>query len=71
MISPSQDRRDVRHYILTVGRNRTGQPVREMHRLTRGTPALLAFQDYKHIKDDDLELIIRDLVSEQERREAA
>lgn len=59
----------LRHYILSVGRTRSGQPVRELRPLTRGTPVLLAYQQYTKIPDQDLEMILRDLTAEQLRRE--
>jgi hypothetical protein len=59
----------LRHYILTVGRTPAGVPVRKLRALTRGTPTLLAFQQYDRISDHDLEMILRDLVAEQERRD--
>lgn len=69
MTLPSQDRRDVRHGILTTGRDKQGRPVREYRELTRGTPALLAFQDYEHIPRRQLDLIVNDLIAEQQRRD--
>jgi hypothetical protein len=68
MTPPSRDKRDVRHYILTVGRDRKGAPIRETRELTRGTPTLLAFQDYAAIPDRHLNYIINDLLAERERR---
>lgn len=67
----TEDRRDVRHYILTVGRDRKGAPVRETHELTRGTPTLLAFQEYEAIPTKQLNHIINDLVAERDRRKEA
>lgn len=64
-----RDRRNVRHYLVTVGRGLKNEPVREWTPLTRGTPVLLAYQRYDEIPTPQLDMIISDLNAARLRRD--
>lgn len=63
-----RDRRNVRHYLVTVGRGLKNEPVREWTPLTRGTPVLLALQQYEAIPPRQLDMIINDLTAVRAHR---
>lgn len=60
--------RDVRHYILTVGRAADGTAVRELRPIQSGTGTLLALGKFEAIKPLPLAQLILDLQTEQDRR---
>jgi len=60
--------RDVRHYVLTVGRDEDRSPVRELRPLTGGVSAIVALGWYEELDSSQLHEIINDLLAEQDRR---
>jgi hypothetical protein len=68
MWSKGADVRDVRHYVLTVGRDEDRAPVRELRPLTGGVSAIVALGWYEQLNPTQLNEIINDLLAEQDTR---
>lgn len=60
--------RDVRHYVLTIGREENGQPVRETRPLPSGRAAIVALDLLEKLSPEQLQDQINDLLAEQDRR---